>query len=279
MIKSELVSVIKPLHDQHLNKLAKKSSATRGYKHFHPSAFGECLRKIALQYYSEFDERYKPSEKQDPTLQRIFSAGHAFHFRMQHDFAKMGVLRGFWRCRACGIVRGKENKIGIFLPDTCECREGTKDKRKGIKLFTYEEPFVESKKYNFKGHCDGVIEIDKDDPDHRYVIDFKTCNSDVFKMLSEPDHKYVVQVTIYMWLLGVSKGIIYYEDKNRHGVKEFLIELDDQLVSDIKNNSMALLQLIKKNKIPQIASQFTKDRKPCRYCDYKKICWALSKKR
>jgi hypothetical protein len=265
----EECSITTPFHDDHLIKEARRKNDNRSYLHFHPSSFGGCLRKIALQYYGDIDERFVPPISIEPTVQRMFDAGNAFHWRMQRDLAVANVLRGYWKCRRCEKTHGKENKIGILIPEKCECGDG----RKGLSLFEYRELEVEDKEYNFKGNADGIIDIVGSDIQH-YVVDFKTIKTEKFNILRKPDVKYIVQINIYMWLLGLEFGIIYYEDKNDHSVKEFLVRSDERIIDNVKENAKKLLYVIKNKKLPSIPTSFSKKKYPCMYCEYCGfLCW------
>jgi len=271
------VNIAAELHGNFLFKKGEKSRDTRGFSHFHPSSFGGCLRKTAFQYYGEFDEQFQLKETLDIRSVRRFDAGHAFHWRMQKDFAEMGILRGFWKCRACGKVHGKDEKIGILLPETCECQKKA-DKRRGLKLFEYEEIFLKSPpEYNFQGHCDGIIEKEIGNADSRYVVDFKTINSGGFERLNKPNDIYVQQISIYMWLSGVHKSFIFYEDKNDHYVKEFPIEYDEKEIDKIIKKAAKLKILLDRKKIPKKPDDYRKDKKPCkqygRVCEFASFCY------
>lgn len=271
--------IVAPLYEKHLEKKGIYSREHRGYKHFHPSAFGGCLRKMAFQYHSETNSKFKIDEPIDVKFMRICDTGHAYHYRMQKDLADMGILRGWWKCKSCGKVLGKEEELGIFLPDICECiKNPKKDKRRKTSLFEYEEVFLESEEqYNFKGNCDGILELDPGDPTTRYVIDFKSISENGFSYLRRPDHKYIVQITIYMWLTGIKKGIIFYEDKNKHQLREFLVPYDKDFVEDIKKTSGKLFKMCKQNKVPKIPKHYNKDNKPCKNfgkkCEFYEFCW------
>jgi CRISPR/Cas system-associated exonuclease Cas4 (RecB family) len=274
-------SVFSDYYEKYLITKGEESKKNRGYSHFHPSAFGGCIRSLALQYYSELDDSFKPNTQISPNFVRICDAGHAFHHRMQHDMGANGILRGYWKCRSCGKVHGKEEEpdksrpIGIFIPETCECLEGKEnDKRRGIDLFEYEEIFLQSEpEYNFKGNTDGILEFERGNPDSRYVIDFKTINCDRFPFLKAPDNKYIVQIHIYMWLTGVHKAIIFYEEKNRHELKEFIIKYDEDLVENIKLTAKKLKKVLEMGKLPKRPTKYRKDSSPCKYCDFLSVCY------
>jgi len=270
-VKEEEVSL--PKYNTFLEKKGIEGREKRGFLHFHPSAFGDCVRKMALQYHGEKNPKLKIEEPIDVKFMRICDAGHAFHDRMQRDMAAMGILRGCWRCRSCGKTLGEESKIGILLPEKCGCLK-KEDKRRGIDLFEYQEIFLKSDpEFNFKGNTDGVIDLIPNDENSRSVIDFKSIKSERFAWLKKPELKYVIQVMIYMWLTGVKKAVIYYEDKNLHHVKEFYIPYNETLVEQIKKNAKSLKIMLEKGKIPKIPQDYEEKKVPCRWCDYKKICY------
>lgn len=264
---------VQHLYEEYLINLGEESRNTRGYKHFHPSAFGDCIRKIALQYYSESIDSLKQVEPVDPKLQRAFEAGHAFHFRMQKSFAKMGILRGWWKSKITGKIYGTENPHGILMPkslDEIGEKQHDDDKRDIFELLEYEEIKVENKEFNFKGHVDGILEINGE----LYVIDFKTTNEDQYSMLTTAHSKYIVQINIYMWLLNIRNGIIYYEEKNRHQLKEFHLRYNEKLIDDIKDRASQLVKVLERKALPKIPQHFSKDKKPCRWCEFaNSVCY------
>jgi CRISPR/Cas system-associated exonuclease Cas4 (RecB family) len=263
-------------YENFLLKNGLESDKHRKHDHFHPSAFGSCLRKIAFQYY-EIPKDYTT----EPRAYRIFEAGHAHHHRMQKHFAQMGILRGYWKCNICGKVYGKENKIGIFCPEDCDCKSNLDSSfnlnRKGLDLFEYEEILLKDDEHNFKGHCDGIIELVKNEPDERYVVDFKTVKAEKFAILKDPDPVYIVQINIYMWLSGVKKSIIFYEEKNTHELKEFHLRYDAERIEDIKTNALKLKKVLAARQLPSIPKTFEKRSKPCVYCEFREKCWKMSK--
>lgn len=278
----EVSYILTPIYEQFLLEEGVEGKENRGYKHFHPSAFGGCLRKIILQYFGEIKPELKEPREIKPSSERIFKAGHAHHFRMQEEFSRMGIIRGYWRSKLTGKLYGTDNKIGIFRPQSLEeigeaDKKDPNDKRSIDQLFEYEEIAVINEEYNFAGHTDGIIELEKGDINSRYVVDFKTIKSERYSILAtksrKPDPEYITQINIYMWLLGVHQGIIFYEDKNEHKLIEFHVPYDEELIDQIKKYSKELIKLIKQKKIPSVSKSYAKTRKPCIYCGYKKFCW------
>jgi len=272
-----LSSVLTEKYENFLIRYGFENDKNRKHDHFHPSSFGQCFRKTAFQYYL-----FPKDEEISPKARRIFSTGHAHHHRMQTDFTQMGILRGYWKCRRCGKIHGEENKWGIFCPYNCSCAKLlTEDfpgkNLTGNNLFEYREMIVKNEEYCFEGHCDGIVELVKNDDDERYVIDFKTVKSEKFSFLKNPDPVYIVQIRIYMWILGIQQGIIFYEEKNTHGIKEFVVRQDENHIAEIKNNAKKLWEVLKAKKLPAIPKLYSKDQKPCLYCEYKEKCWSKLK--
>lgn len=274
----QLASVLTEMYENYMVREGTESDKRRKYDHFHPSSFGQCLRKTAFQFYG-----VPRDEELEPRVRRIFAAGHAHHHRMQTDFSKMGILRGYWKCLRCHKIHGKDEKWGVFMPVKCSCDKLLPDdfptrKLYGDSLFEYEEITVKDAEHGFEGHCDGIIELVKDEEDSRYVIDFKTVNGEKFKFLKSPDPVYVTQIRIYMWILGISQGIIFYEEKNTHEIKEYHIYQDENHIAEIRNSAKKLQEILKLEKIPSIPKIYAKDKKPCMYCEFKKKCWSKKEK-
>lgn len=277
--------VLIPEYNNYL--INKALSSTRSYDWFHPSSFGGCLRKIVLQHFGEKSSNLKEPRIPDPRAERIFDNGHFLHHRMQRAFSEMGILRGYWKSKLSGNVYGKESQIGIFRPQSLrvigeENLLQPGDTRGIEDLLEYEEIRLESEEYNFKGNCDGVVELEKDNPDSRYVVDFKSCKSEKYEFIStrtrKPDAEYITQITIYMWLLGVHKGIIYYENKNDQEILEFHVPYSEDRVNTIKKTAKQLLDFIENKKVPKVSEHYSPSKKPCMYCGYCKLCHKIGVK-
>lgn len=272
--------VLTPLYNAFLIKKAENND--RKFDHFHPSSFGGCLRRTLLQFYGEKNPKLQEPKEIQPQKERVFDAGHVHHDRMQDHFAQMGILRGCWRSKLSGKIYGRDEKIGIFRPSSLKeigeehlLKDG--DTRSIHELFEYVEITLENKEYNFKGHCDGIVELEIGNPDSRYVVDFKTTRTEKYEILStrsrRPDAEYITQITIYMWLSGVHKGIIFYEDKNCHDLLEFHVNYSEDRVLQIKKTAKKLLSFIEKKQIPPVPEHYHTKKKPCCYCGYAPLCF------
>lgn len=168
---------------------------------------------------------------------RVFANGHYFHKRMQD------LLMELHADSRVDVVSMEER---LFHPDL---------------------PFT--------GQSDGVIRLNGT----LYVLEFKSINTKAFEFLDVPKPEHVIQTHAYMWMnrelrnLPVQKGLIYYEDKNNHRVKEFVVDYDESLVQkEIKDKITRVVQWAKDKTIPP--RPFKRTDWHCAYCPYQNHCWS-----
>ena len=233
------------------------NSNDRDYSYFHPSEFHECVRKIAYKFYGESGEN-----NIKPDLQRIFDNGHYMHERFVSYFDNLGILYGVWRCSnpLCGKVYGREEKLGIKKPTTaCTCTNSQ---------YIYEEIEAKNKEYWLSGRVDALIWLSEE----MAVIDFKSMNSNMFNKLACPPDKHTIQVSIYLWMLGLEHGYLLYENKDTQKIKVFEVTRNDNLIEKILKRATNLMRIIGLKKLPK--RPFERSSNQCKNCQLKKTCWA-----
>ena len=259
--------------------ISKARSNDRKYHYFHPSAWGACLRCIAYQFYNQTHKFLnKPNSGIDQRMERIFDNGHGMHLRWQQYLAGAKILRGCWTCAFCGIVYGRESLLGILNPIvangpgwTCPC---------GSEEFGYEEVLVSSEpRYNFEGHVDAVVdlrssEFKQGNESDVFVLDFKSIKDEYFSELRHAKHEHVIQVHIYMWLLGLKAAVVLYENKDDQNLKEMFVPRDESVVERIKEESLWLVEVLKHGKLPPRPTGHSRSKVPCRFCDFQELCYA-----
>lgn len=253
----------------------------RSYDEFHPSAWGSCLRKIAYQYYNEKEKFLEKTFRDvDPRMERIFANGHGTHHRWQSCMDGAGILRGHWQCDNpnCGMVYGKNDKLGIFNPLRTE--KGWKCLKCGNdKSLTYAEVKVISDSvYNFKGSVDAIIDVRgtpfaQNNKYDVFVADLKTMKDEMFSALDGPKPEHVVQVHIYMWLLDLQGGVVVYENKDDQRVREEFVPRDESVIERIKAQAVWMRGLLAEKKLPFRPAGLTKSQFPCRFCEFVNICY------
>jgi hypothetical protein len=260
----------------------KTQEPPRGHEHFHPSAFGKCLRKMQYERYVERGYMHPVEEEIKSNILRVFENGHTMHDRWRGYFEELGVLRGVWQCRNpfCAAYSedgqidtslladfsqhipeflkgrrkyGEEELIGVFKPERCVC---------GWKRFEYHEVLAANEELNFKGHADGILDFSRFDPG-RYmevkqsylpeylpsspiVVDMKSCNTYDFQDIAEgrPHPYYLTQLTIYANLLDCEWALLLYEDKNNQKTMAFRVERNkDTLFARIRRQAREMIEM------------------------------------
>jgi len=249
-----------------IKKKAIESAGERTYEYFHPSQFADCSRKLI--YYYEYDKAGKNESfvNIDPDVQRKFDNGHYMHDRYS-DYVRMtGKLLGCWECKSCGKVVGRDVLVGIPDPEltdySCtDCGDGK---------FKYREVRVNNDEYQIAGSVDAVF----DNGDELIVVDFKSIKFSGFSDLPSkgPSPAYIVQIQIYMWLLGLNKGIILYECKDDQRTKEYEFERDESIIDGIKDKAKFLIALRDKGQLPKRKYEHNNGFE-CKYCPFVKECW------
>jgi CRISPR/Cas system-associated exonuclease Cas4 (RecB family) len=258
--------------------IEKRLANDRHHDVFHPSAWGSCLRKVAYSYYNEKSKFLEIlPEEVDTRMERIFDNGHGVHARWQAYGDNSRLMRGAWRCAnpICGAVYGDKEKLGIFNPAreqgwacSCGCRETD-----------YQEVLVEDKQFNFYGHVDAIFDVrgspfeQKDDADV-FVVDFKSMKDEYFGELTQPKPEHVIQVHIYMWLLGLSAAVVVYENKNSQELREFVVKRNEKVIERIKEESAWMQAILKENLLPPRVDGAVRSDMPCRLCEFQKLCWS-----
>ena len=255
----------------------KAMNDVRPYDVFHPSGWGVCIRQTAYEYYN-YKQQFLLKSPLDieSRSERIFDNGDYVHLRWQSYLDDVGVLRGYWRCKnpLCGKVYGEGERLGVFNPAhapgwSCQC---------GCKETEYRELAVRSPpEFNFSGHCDAVVDLSHTEFKRGvfdiFVVDFKSIKDSNYSALTGPDHKHVIQVQIYMWLLGLDAGLVVYENKDCQAVRECFVPRSESVIGTIKSESLALMDLLAKNQIPKRPAGTTASREPCRWCKYSQFCY------
>lgn len=176
-----------------------------------------------------------PAPLIDARTMRIFECGHSMHERFERWFGE----------------------IGIQIATELILNEDSPDEAIASRCVPL----------NISGRTDSLVVID----DELYLVELKSANGNMFKYyLNEPKEHHVQQLQLYMYLTGVHKGFILYEDKNTQELKEFYIQYDHKLVEQLLEKIRMINYHVENRMLPN------KEGKPsewqCKYCEFRGIC-------
>jgi CRISPR/Cas system-associated exonuclease Cas4 (RecB family) len=306
----EVTSVMN-LIDTYIRHRTVETRGDRSYEHYHPSEFGDCLRKQQYKHYAWqglIDVNYSDPDSQ---LHRLFDKGHNMHARWVDYFDKIGdILLGKWKCKniLCymfnddGSVISASNKNEIqklykkeksriyqgkngytLRPQKCVC---------GCSDFMYLETDVLAPDINIKGNADILINCRnlKEDrfkgvsisynskflpiKNNKIVIDMKTIGSKAWKnqlQYKGPHKKYLIQLTSYIHVLDCDYGIVAYENKDTSEMKWYQVPRNDKWWEAIQYQAKTMMNMSKDKKLPP-PKHSSKSDYSCRYCEFKNLC-------
>lgn len=117
------------------------------------------------------------------------------------------------------------------------------------------------------GRADVIVSLNGE----LYLVDIKSMNSMVFRNLTEPKEENVSQLQLYLHYFKIKKGILFYIDKDKQDIKEFIIDYNPTLAQSILDGFTSLKKKIENNIIPSRLPDYPDDWE-CKYCQFKEIC-------
>jgi len=118
------------------------------------------------------------------------------------------------------------------------------------------------------GRVDAIVSIKS----KNYILELKSIGSYGFKLLDEPKQEHVHQLQLYMHFFKIPRGILLYENKDKHQLKEFEVRYDAELAESIFEKLQKIATFIRDDKLPP-KPEFSKDQEwRCGYCGFKKYC-------
>lgn len=117
------------------------------------------------------------------------------------------------------------------------------------------------------GRADAVLSDGK----ALYVLDIKSMNSMLFRVLKEAKEENVYQLQLYLHYFKIPKGILLYVNKDTSELKEFLIQYNPKLAQTLLKGLEALKVKIDNNIIPPRIVDYPKGWQ-CRYCQFRSVC-------
>ncbi len=236
------------LSQQNHNQSLKKSKAKAGEIKFYPSSTGQCARKNVYQMLG-----YAGSPQRGESLM-IMQNGTSFHERMEKIFEDMGIL-------IAPELSLKDPELHI---------SGRSDAIIWSFLKQPDEPdgaFISLQ--NLQG------EVVYEGPENYIMlVEFKSIKDSKFQKLTNAhaENNHIRQLQLYFHLTGITKGLIYYENKNTQMTKEYIVERDEAIIADVLKEIRNLVAYAKQKTLPPRGHDLPTDM-PCRWCQYRDLCW------
>jgi len=117
--------------------------------------------------------------------------------------------------------------------------------------------------HNITGRVDAVL---KDGT----IVEIKSINS---QSVSKPIKEHVGQLQLYLHLYGKENGILIYECKPNQKICEFEIKKDIKIINEILQEFKDLQPYLLKSTPPERRKSYTKSKYPCKYCNYRSLCY------
>lgn len=141
----------------------------------------------------------------------------------------------------------------------------------GINIIEQQTAF-EWKEYQISGHVDGKYVEDE----IAYPIEIKSMHPAIFdgvKVLEDMKKKpwtraYLAQITLYMLLQGIDKGIFILKNKSNGALKQITVDLDYNLGEACLRTAEIINHAVKTGTFPDRIT----NRETCRECPFKMVC-------
>lgn len=145
----------------------------------------------------------------------------------------------------------------------------------GIEVLEQQRSF-EWKEYQITGHVDGFIHIVGEKG--YYPLEIKSMSPYVFDSITDIDslkngkysylRKYPTQLTLYMLMKGIDRGVFLFKNKSTGAYKEIWMQLDYDLGEETLQRAEAINKYVENGTLPERIE----DDRECDNCPFTHIC-------
>jgi CRISPR/Cas system-associated exonuclease Cas4 (RecB family) len=226
---------------------------------FYPSSVGRCNRQIAYQMLG-----YPGADKAGQTI-LIMDNGTYFHNRMEDMFERMGILVAPELKLVDPDLRisGRSDAIiWNFLKEEDEPDGEIISLYQPKAIFVADGEDIEVISEVYHGPANNVM-----------IVEFKSIKSKNYDKLpkSKPKKEHAMQLQLYMYMTGIRKGLVYYENKDTQEQKYFIVDYDQSVVDGVISSIRSIIAMVDIGQLPD------REHPPisfeCMYCDFKDICY------
>lgn len=117
------------------------------------------------------------------------------------------------------------------------------------------------------GRADAVLSFENE----LFVLDIKSINSMLFRVLNQAKEENVDQIQLYLHFFKIEKGLLLYVNKDTQELKEFLVNYDQTRSEKLLKGLEGLKIKIDENVIPARLANYPGN-KQCQFCQFREIC-------
>lgn len=194
------------LYETFVNSKIAARNSEPAHKTFAPSGF-RCKRKMWFRLRGTEPDQIK---KPDPVLNFTAEVGTAIHRIVQSNLKE---------CLQDDYVEVDKFLEQFPTPYTYKIKKSPDSL----------EYFIEIENPPVRFACDGIIKLNGE----YYLLEIKSSEFSSFDSLTGPKDEHIEQVKCYASLLGLSKVLFFYEDRQYGGIKVYeykVNEVDKQIV-------------------------------------------------
>lgn len=215
------------LSTENYNRSAKRSKEREGNLRFYPSSLSQSDRDVVLGMLG-----YIGAPQRGEGLM-VMENGTSFHNRMEDIFEQMGILIA--------------PELSLKDPDLCVSG------RSDAIIWNY---------FREEDEPDGEIitlvnpegEVLYHGPENYVLlVEFKSIAENGFYNLAQkkPKKEHEQQLQLYFYLTGITKGLVYYENKNNQKSKEYFVERDEEVIDAVTSRIKRLVDRARRRDIPK----------------------------
>jgi len=192
---------------------------------------------------------------------------NVFHPSFMHNACMRAIVYNY---KGEGDFVVTDPKLKRIFANGDDVHDRVQTMLKGCKVLIKKEAPVKHKKYRISGSCDGILR--RSNSNEKLALEIKSINTKGFEwaLKTGPKPEHINQVRIYMWLLKIEKGILYYECKNDQRHAAWLVEQDENTINEVKKKIEDAIEYIEKNEIPDMC--YNEILRECDWCNYQVIC-------
>lgn len=215
---------------------------------FQPSSYYKCQRALFYTLKGIAEDR-----KVYPRGQRTLQIGTALHDWIQNMLAAIDKT-------SLGIKLLPVEEIPFYRAAGVEIIKNHKSNPIEVKFI--DKRWTE--KYPVSAMIDGALEF----MNRQVIFEFKTINTDDFKLLIEPLKDHVKQGAIYALCTGINRVMFLYLDKNTSHLKAYLVEYTEEQLEWVKKRIKYIEDCLIDNELPE-KEDYGEN---CKWCGYKHLC-------